>query len=126
MPFPPCSFTTQMKRTLLTCLLLAAAVSYVSAEGVISDSMKKYHKGETALTNKVKTGEASAEELADLLKSYESISGAKPPKGTPVSWDEKTKALIEAVKAMQKDAKDVSAFKKAVNCKACHEVHKGK
>lgn len=115
-----------MKRTLLTCLSLAAAVSFVSAEGVISDSMKNYHKGETALTNKVKSGEASASELAELLKSYESIAAAKPPKGTPLSWDEKTKALIDGVKAMQKDPTDVSAFKKAVNCKACHDVHKGK
>ena len=115
-----------MKRILLTCLCLAAAVSFARAEGVISDSMKNYHKGESALTNKIKTGEASAAELEELLKSYEAISAAKPPKGTPSSWDEKTKALVDAVKIMQKDPKDVSAFKKAVSCKACHEVHKGK
>lgn len=115
-----------MKRTLLTSLCLVVAASFVSAEGVISDSMKKYHKGETALTTKVKNGEATPAEVADLLKSYEALAGAKPPKGTPASWDEKTKAVIESLKTLEKDPKNVSAFKQAINCKACHEVHRSK
>jgi hypothetical protein len=115
-----------MKRILLTCLCVAATVSLVRADDVIKESMKKFHKGETAPCKKVAGGTASASELADILKSYEAIAAAKPPKGTPASWDEKTKALISAVKDLQKDPKNTSAFKKAVNCKACHEVHKGK
>jgi hypothetical protein len=116
-----------MKRILITCLCVAASVSLVRAEGAISDAMKKFHKGETATCKKVAAGTASDAELVDILKSYQAMSGAKPPKGTASSWDEKCKALIAAVKQIQaKDAAGTGAFKKAVNCKACHEVHKGK
>ena len=115
-----------MKRILLTCLCLTACASFVRAEGVISNAMKKYHKGETATCKKLAGGTASASELAEMLKCYQDMAAAKPAKGTPASWNEKTTALINAVKALQKDSKDTSAFKKAVNCKACHEVHKGK
>ncbi len=115
-----------MKRILLTSLCIVSAVSLVRAEGIISDAMKKYHKGETAPTKKVSSGEASASEIADLLKSYEALAAAKPPKGTPASWNDKTGAVISALKGLQKDSKATGDFKKAINCKACHEVHKGK
>ena len=116
-----------MKRTLLigaSCILASAMVAS-AADGVIADAMKKFHKGETAPCKKVAAGTASPAELADILKAYQAMCGAKPPKGTQASWTEKNQALIAAVKELQaKDAKGVGDFKKAVNCKACHEVHK--
>ena len=116
-----------MKRIVLlgaTCLL-ATSMMASAADSVISKAMKDYHKGETATCKKVSGGTATPAELADILKSYQAMSGAKPPKGTAASWTEKCKALITAVQKIQaKDASGASDYKKAVNCKACHDVHK--
>ncbi len=116
-----------MKRIVLlgTTCLLASAMLASAADGVIADAMKKYHKGETATCKKVSAGTASSSELADILKAYQAMAGAKPPKGTPASWSEKCKALISAVQEIQaKKPSGIADYKKAVNCKACHDVHK--
>ncbi len=118
-----------MKRILLSCLCLLATAMIVKADadGPIADAMKKYHKGDTATCKKVAAGTATPAELSDILKGYESMVGAKPDKGTDASWKEKCNALIAAVKEIQsKNPKGVSDYKKAVNCKACHEVHRNK
>jgi len=117
-----------MKRILLSlaCLFTTVIVAAPVA-GPISDAMKKYHKGDTATCKKVKAGTATPAELAEILKSYESMSSAKPELGTPASWKEKCDALIAAVKEIQSNnPKGVSDYKKAVDCKACHDVHKVK
>lgn len=112
------------KTTLLTLLLTMAAVQ---ADDVIKASMKKYHKPEDAVAKKVGKGEASDADLADLLKAYQATCAATPPKGEKTAWVEKNKAVISAIKKVQaKDASGTSDFKKAINCKACHDVFKGK
>lgn len=118
-----------MKQTTLR-LLLALSLSScpLLADDAIEDAMKKYHKapdGTDPVCKKVSNGEATPEQLAELLKAYEAMAAAKPPKGNQASWDEKNQALISAVKKIQAgDATGVSAYKKAVNCKACHTLHK--
>ena len=118
-----------MKRTLLIGLscILASVMIATAADGPIADAMKKYHKGDTATCKKVSAGTASSAELGDILKAYQAMAGAKPEKGTPSSWKEKCDALIAAVKEIQaKNPKGQGDYKKAVNCKACHEVHREK
>lgn len=117
-----------MKLTLLAVLAMALTAPVVRADECIENVMKKFHpKSDDAVCKKVTNGTASDAEIADLLKGYQAMCGAKPPEGTQASWTEKCKALIAAVKKVQsKDASGVSDFKKAVNCKACHEVHKAK
>jgi hypothetical protein len=113
--------------TLLAALVAVFGTSSVFADGVISDVMKKYHKapdGQDPLTKKIGNGEGTASEINELLKAYEAMAKEKPEKGLASSWDQKNAALITAVKKLQKDPKDTSDFKKAVNCKACHEPHK--
>lgn len=112
-----------MKRALLTTLALS--IASLASAGVISDVMKKYHKGDTALCKKVSAGKASDTELAELLKAYQAMAAAKPSKGDAASWDAKCKALIEGIEAFQKKAPNaMSKYKLAVACKTCHEVHK--
>lgn len=93
---------------------------------VIKTAMKQYHKPDDALCKKVAGGTASDAELAEMLKTYQAICAATPPKGDKAAWVVKCQALIGAVKKIQaKDASGVAAFKTAVNCKACHTEHKG-
>lgn len=116
-----------MKRTALILLAAVIGTSQAPADDVIKDVMKKYHKPEDALCKKVGKGEATTADLDTLLKAYESMKGAMPPKGDKAVWAEKCDALISAVKKVQaKDASGAADYKKAVACKACHEGFKGK
>lgn len=91
----------------------------------IGEVMEKAHKGDTALVRKVQAGKASKEELAQILEYYKALIGQDPPKGDTKSWRAKTHALVEATEALAKgDPKGQSAFKAAVNCKACHSAHR--
>lgn len=93
----------------------------------IKDVMKKIHSGKPPVCGKISKGEASKEEKELAVKMYEALAKSKPPKGDEAGWKEKTGALLAAAKACLADEKDgVDKYKKAVNCKACHEAHKGK
>jgi hypothetical protein len=111
--------------------LVLSLVGGVAAEDkkdlTIKEIMKKGHKGEPPLCGKVASGKASKEEKQELLELYVALSKLKPPKGEADSWKTKTEALVSAAKECVADEKDGPAsLKKAVNCKACHEAHKGK
>ncbi|OAI53703.1 hypothetical protein AYO44_15680 [Planctomycetaceae bacterium SCGC AG-212-F19] len=108
-------------------VLFAASLATISAQGKIKtpDVMEKCMKG--GLCKKVAEGKGSKEEKDTLLENFTSLSENKPPKGDPDSWKAKTGALVSAAKAAVADDKDYSTkLKAAANCKACHEVHKGK
>jgi hypothetical protein len=115
-----------MKKTVFTLLCIAVGISSASADATVKSAMKKYFKPEDALAKKAGKGEASDAELSELLKCFEALTKAKPAKGDDSSWEKKTAALVGAVKKIQaKDAAGLSELKKATNCKACHDVHKG-
>jgi hypothetical protein len=77
----------------------------------------KFHKDK--LNEKFSNGTATKEEKEKLLEGYEALVKNKPPKGDEKDWKTKTEALVKAVKDEDKDA-----YKKAVNCGACHGAHK--
>jgi hypothetical protein len=101
------------------------AAAPAAGSDVIKTVMKQFHKGDDALCKKVGTTATDAE-LATLLKAYQDMCAATPPKGDKAAWVTKCQALIGAVKKVQaKDAAGAAAYKAAVNCKACHTDHKG-
>lgn len=119
---------TEAEIAKLTAPPPAPAKPAASAVGsdVIKAAMKTYHKPEDALCKKISGGTASDAELATILKVYQDICAATPPKGDKAAWVAKCQALIGAVKKIQaKDVSGVAAYKTAVNCKACHTAHKG-
>ncbi len=116
-----------MKKSSLAFLFASFSLGSAAADDAIKDIMKKYHKPEDALCKKVGKGEATSADLSTLLKAYEDMKGATPPKGDKAVWAKNCDALISAVKKVQsKDATGASDFKKAVNCKGCHDGFKGK
>lgn len=90
--------------------------------------MKAFHKapkGVDPVCKKAGDGKASAEELSKLVASYKTLISAKPPRGDEASWKAKTTALLAAAEGLKIGAPDAAAkYKEAVNCKACHSVHK--
>lgn len=88
-------------------------------------AMKVAMKG--GLCKKVASGESDAAEQKELLALFTDMSKETPAKGDAESWKEKTGALVSAAQGVI-DGKDgaTAQLKKAANCKACHDVHKGK
>ncbi len=125
-----------LKLTLATVVagLIAgtALVSQLDAadakDDAIKEVMKTYHKapkGTDPTCKKASDGKASADELKKLVAGYKALMTVAPPKGDKASWTEKTTKLLAAAQALEKGAPDAAAkYKEAVNCKACHSVHK--
>jgi cytochrome c556 len=110
-------------------LLLATAASVQTAEAqpkyTTKQVMKTLHKGQDNIAKHVTQGQGTAEEIAKLVEYYQSLPLNKAPKGDSASWEAKTMALLkaaEALKAGQPGA--LAGYKQAVNCKACHSMHK--
>ncbi len=104
----------------------APAAKTTAGSDVIKAAMKQYHKPDDALSKKVAGGTATEPDLATMLKVYQDMCAATPPKGDRTAWVVKCQAVIGSVKKIQaKDATGIAAFKAAVNCKACHSEHKG-
>jgi hypothetical protein len=114
--------------------LLAVAFAGMTVLGAADDKpkydietiMEKAHDKDEGLYKKVAGGKASDAEKKQLLELYVELGKNKPPKGGKDSWKKKTDAMIGAAKDVVAD-KDgsIASLKKAVNCKACHDVHKG-
>lgn len=89
----------------------------------IQDVMQQAHKG--GLLKKVTEGKGSKQDKADLLEMYTDLAKNKPPKGDEKSWKAKTDPIVAAAKAVVAGDKGAEAkLKKAVDCMACHSVHK--
>ena len=121
--------------TLTACLAAMIAGSALvwqlnaaDAKDPIKEVMKAYHKapkGVDPVCKKAVDGKASPDEVKKLVDGYKAMATAKPPKGDDASWKEKTTKLLAAAQALQSGAPDGAAkYKEAVNCKACHSVHK--
>jgi hypothetical protein len=110
---------------LAVALPLALAAAEPKPAYTTKEIMKALHKGEDNTAKRVLQGRGTAEDLAALVKYYESLPLNEPPQGDKASWDEKSKAVLAAAKALKAgEAGAADRFKQAVNCKACHSVHK--
>lgn len=111
-------------------LAVSACVWQVTADDdeVIEHVMKTYHKapkGTDPVCKRAADGKATPDELKQLVAAYKKLAMTKPPKGDEASWKEKTSKLLAASQALEKGAPNAAAmYKEAVNCKACHSVHK--
>jgi len=90
----------------------------------IGQVMKDAMKG--GLCKKVVEGQADKAQKEQLLAMFKGLAAAEPPAGDEASWKSKTGALVTAAQAAVDGKGDASdLLKKAANCKACHDVHKG-
>lgn len=125
-----------LKFTIAACavgLLAGTALVWQSQaadakDGPIKQVMKIYHKapkGADPICKKASDGMASSTELKNLVAAYRTMAKAKPPKGDDASWKEKCDKLLAGAEALASGMPDgLAKYKEAVNCKACHSVHK--
>ncbi len=110
-------------------LTLAGVGVYQAAEDKALDIetiMDKAHKGRNSLYKQVSGGKGTAEQKEELLRLYTDLGKNKPPKGSESDWKKRTDALVSATKDVVADKPgSLNALKRAANCKACHDAHKG-
>lgn len=114
--------------TITAGVLVRQSQAADSKDSPIKEVMKTYHKapkGVDPICKKASDGKATADELKKLVAAYKTLASAKPPRGDEGSWKEKTSKLVAAAESLQKgDSDGLAKYKNAVNCKACHSVHK--
>lgn len=108
--------------------LVQQAYAAEAKEDAIKEVMKTYHKapkGEDPVCKKAVDGKATAEEIKKLVAAYKTLAAAKAPRGDAASWKDKTSKLLAAAEGLEKGGTDGAAkYKAALNCKACHDLHK--
>ena len=119
-------FTTMAVALLVTLGLFAGLSQANSPEPTIKKVMKAAFNKKSGLCGPVLAGKASAAQKKELFVLFEELAKANPPNGTAASWKAKTGALVDAAHAVAEgEAGSGAALKKAANCKACHDAHKG-
>jgi hypothetical protein len=104
---------------------LLAVTTGAQEKATTKEIMQIAMKG--GLCKKVASGEASAEEKKKLAGLFAALHENKPSKGEQSSWDEKTKALVDAANDVLAGKEGAgAALQKAANCMGCHSAHKGK
>ena len=82
-------------------------------------------KGADTVAGRIRAGTASEADLQLMVDLTRQLARNKPPKGELASWTTKTLALQSAAKDLAAHKPGaLDAWKDAVNCKACHSVHK--
>ncbi len=113
----------------MTFLFTIATVSGIALAQDHSATIKKVMKVamKGALLKTVASGKASDKQKEELLALFKDLAKAKPPKGDEASWKKKTDALVDGAQNEVNGKPGAGVqLKTAANCKACHDVHKGK
>ncbi len=89
--------------------------------------MKAGFAGDSSLCKKVVTGEATDDEKKAFLDLLIDLVENDAPKGDELQWKTASgKALLAAAKVVSGREGAAAELKEATNCKACHDVFKGK
>lgn len=104
-----CASTSQSKATL-------------SVEQIMEDGFE----GKESLSARISKGQGNEADFKKMAMLTKELALNKPSKGDLASWTEKTQALQAAADSLVAGKPGaLDGFKSAVNCKACHSVHKG-
>ena len=104
------------------CTTHGKSKASLSIEQIMEDGFK----GKTSLSARISKGQGNEDDFKKMAFLTKELALNHPPKGDLSSWTEKTialKAAADSLAAGKPGALD--GFKTAVNCKACHSVHKG-
>jgi len=114
----------------LRLLFAASAVTTVTFafaadhDNPIKKAMNFAHKapkGEQKLSEKIVEGTAEEADIKKALELYKAMADAKPPKGDPSAFKDKTNKLVLATEEVLTKKPDAAEhYKLAVDCKGCH------
>lgn len=94
----------------------------------IKEVMQKAHNG--GLLNTIKDGKGTKAEKERLLELYTELGKNKPPRGAEAAWKQKCDVIVAAAKELALAKNEAAAkpaidkLSMAVDCQACHSVHR--
>lgn len=104
-----------------TSTATSAAKPSMSVEQIMEDGFK----GKESLSARIAKGQGNEADFKKMASLTKELALNKPSKGDLASWTEKTQALQAAAESLVAGKPGaLDGFKTAVNCKACHSVHK--
>ena len=105
-----------------TSTATSAAKPSMSVEQIMEDGFE----GKESLSARISKGQGNEADFKKMAMLTKELALNKPSKGDLASWTEKTQALQAAADSLVAGKPGaLDGFKSAVNCKACHSVHKG-
>ncbi len=119
---PPIALAAAVIALTAGCASTCKSKASLSIEQIMEDGFK----GKESLSARISKGQGNEADFKKMAFLTKELALNKPSKGDLSSWTEKTTALqaaSESLVAGKPGALD--GFKTAVNCKACHSVHKG-
>tara|TARA_B100000809_G_scaffold68208_1_gene65370 strand:- start:1692 stop:2078 length:387 start_codon:yes stop_codon:yes gene_type:complete len=123
MPYSPRFLAATLAAAVLALGLFDTVNAQSKPKYTIKQIMKDGLKG--GLAKKVVGGKATEKEKIQLLDYAIALYETRPKKGGPASWTKLTGDFVTAAAKVAIDPKaGTDALGKAVNCKACHNVHK--
>jgi hypothetical protein len=103
------------------CSTPSATKATLSVEQIMEDGFE----GKESLNARIMKGQGTEADFKKMAHLTKELALNTPPKGDLTSWTEKTQALQAAAESLVAGkAGALDSFKTAVNCKACHSVHK--
>ena len=111
--------------SLATAALTAGCATKPKPSQSIEHVMEAGFKGKESLSARIAKGQGNEADFKKMASLTKELALNKPSKGDLASWTEKTKALQAAADSLVAGKPGaLDGFKTAVNCKACHSVHK--
>jgi len=133
---PPRNFAPYLMNRFLPIAAPAAALTLLAISGCSSFSntkpamtteaiMEEGFKGKTSLAARLGENTASEADKMRMVYLTQQLALNEPTKGDKASWQDKTARLNRAAVALADKLPDsIEAWRAAVDCKACHSVHK--
>lgn len=113
-------------RTLVGLSGLLVLVSAAAADPVIERVMNQGFKGDSSLVHKAAAGTATTGELDRLTDLLRSLPNGSPPRGGNVQFQRRVDRITGLSRTLAGgDARALAPFRAAVDCKSCHESHRG-
>jgi len=122
--------SVSLSRFALAAVLIAAVSGCTSTSAhkpalSIEQIMEDGFKGKESLSARISKGQGNDADFKKMAYLTKELALNKPSKGDLASWTEKTTALQAAAESLAAGKPGaLDGFKTAVNCKACHSVHK--
>ena len=99
---------------------------YQEPEFSISDFMVENHKGKNSLAAQTREGRADRDRVRVMVNQYRIMANVTPPKGSVEDWKKRVEELVESGNFffLSGGPESVERYNLAVDCIACHTIHR--
>jgi uncharacterized membrane protein len=99
---------------------------YHEPEFSISEFMNEFHKGKNSLAAQTREGRADRDRVRVMVNQYRIMANVVPPEGSVEDWKMRINELVDSghFVFLSGGQESFDRYNAAVDCKACHTVHR--